>query len=131
MCRRIFLYNFSRESLLLINIKTIFLLQNRSSNLLRFKDTIPSELGFHVIYKFLCNICKITYYSGIECHIKVRSGERLKFSPLIGKEPIIIRGQQLKITFFVATCKQSTMIFQFLVTKPIDFKDLNVLTTII
>ena len=55
------------------------------SNLFRFKDSIPKELRSHIVYKFLCSNCNITYYGETERHLNVRSGEHLSLSALTGK----------------------------------------------
>ena len=74
-----------RNSLPQCNIKIIFKSTNRLSNLFRFKDVIPKELQSHLVYKFSCGNCNVTYYGKTERHIKVRSGEHLGVSPLTGK----------------------------------------------
>ena len=51
----------------------------------RFKDSIPKELRSHIVYKFLCSNCNITYYGETERHLNVRSGEHLSLSALTGK----------------------------------------------
>ena len=67
------------------NIKVIFQSKNRLSILFRFKDSIPKELRSHIVYKFLCSNCKITYYGETERHLNARSGEHLSLSALTGK----------------------------------------------
>ena len=39
----------------------------------------------HIVYKFLCNNCNITYYGETERHLNVRSGEHLSLSAFTGK----------------------------------------------
>ena len=79
------LYNCFNKTLPLCNIKIIFQSKNRLSNLFRFKGSIPNELRCHIVYKFLCSNCNITYYGENECHLDVRSGEHLSLSALTGK----------------------------------------------
>ena len=79
------LYIFFNKKLPQCNIKVIFQSKNRLSNLFRFKDSIPKELRSHIVYKFLCSNCNITYYGETERHLNVRSGEHLSLSALIGK----------------------------------------------
>ena len=79
------LYNCFNKTLPQCNIKVIFQSKNRLSNLFRFKDSIPKELRFHIVYKFLCSNCNITYYDETERHLNVRSGEHLSLSTLTGK----------------------------------------------
>ena len=79
------LYNCFNKTLPQCNIRVIFQSKNRLSNLFRFKDSIPKELCSHIVYKFLCSNCNITYYGETERHLNVRSGEHLSLSALTGK----------------------------------------------
>ena len=79
------LYNCFNQTLSQCNIKVIFQSQNRLSNLFRFKDSIPKELRSHIVYRFLCSNCNITYYGETERHLNVRSGEHSSLSALTGK----------------------------------------------
>ena len=67
------------------NIKVIFKSENCLSNLFQFKDSIPKELRCHIVYKFLCSNCNITYYGETERHLNVRSREHFSLSALTGK----------------------------------------------
>ena len=67
------------------NIKVIPKLTNRLSSLFSFKDVIRKELQSHIIYKFSCSNCNITYYGKTERHLNVRPGEHLSISHLTGK----------------------------------------------
>ena len=78
------LYNCFNKTLPQCNIKVIIQSKNRLSNLIRFKDSIPKELCSHIVYKFLCINCNITYYGETERHLNVTSGEHLSLSALTG-----------------------------------------------
>ena len=78
-------YNCFNKTLSQCNIKVIFQSNIRLSNLFRFKDSIPKELRSHIVYKFLCSNCNITYYGETERPLNVRSGEHLSLSALTGK----------------------------------------------
>ena len=78
------LYKSVSKSLPQCNIKVTFQSKNCLNNLFKFKDSIPLYLCFHLIYKFQCSNCNITYYSETERHLKVRSGEHIITSPLTG-----------------------------------------------
>ena len=67
------------------NLNVIFQSKNRLSSFFKFKDSIPLYLHFHLIYKFQCSNCNITYYGKTAHHLKVRSGEDISKSPLMGK----------------------------------------------
>ena len=79
------LYNCFNKALPQCNIKVIFQSKNCSSNLFRFKDSIPKEFRSQIVYRFLCSNCNITYYGENEHHLNVRSGEHLSLSALTGK----------------------------------------------
>ena len=65
-------------------------------------DSIPLYLRSHLIYKFQCSNCNITYYGETERHLKFRAGEHISTSPLTGK---ITKNLPLKITAFCqVTC---------------------------
>ena len=48
-------------------------------------DSILLYLRSHLIYKFQCHNCNITYHSKTERHLKVRAGEHISTSVLTGK----------------------------------------------
>ena len=77
-------YNCFNKTLPQCNIKVIFQSKNRLSNLFRFKDCIPKELCSHIVYKFLCSNCNITYYGETKHNLNVRSAEHLSLSALTG-----------------------------------------------
>ena len=79
------LYKCFNKTLPWCNIKVIFQSKNHLSNPFRFKDSIPKGLGSHLVYKFLCNNCNITYYGETEHHLSVRSQEHLSLTALIRK----------------------------------------------
>ena len=99
------LYDFFSKSLPQCNIKIIFQYKNRLSSFFKFKDSIPLHLCSHLIYKFQCSNCNITYYSETERHLKVRAGEHISTSPLTGKRVNNNKNLPLKITaFYQITC---------------------------
>ena len=99
------LYKSVSKSLPQCNIKVIFQSKNRLSSFFKFKDSIPLYLRSHLIYKFQCSNCNITYYGETEFHLKVRAGERLRTSPLTGKRVNKTKNLLLKITAFCqVTC---------------------------
>ena len=79
------LYNCFIKTLPQCSIKVVFQSKNRLAHLFRFKDSIPKELCSHIVYKFLCSNCNITYYGKTERHLNVTSGEHLSLSTLTGK----------------------------------------------
>ena len=79
------LYKWVSNSLLQCNIKYIFQSKNSSSIVFKLKYSIPLYLRSHLIYKFQCSNCNVTYYGETERHLKVRAGEPISTSPLTGK----------------------------------------------
>ena len=79
------LYKSVSKSLPQCNIKVIFQSKNRLSSFFKFKDSIPLHLRSHLIYKFQCSNCNITYSGETERHLKVRAGEHISTPPLMGK----------------------------------------------
>ena len=79
------LYNYFNKTLPQCNIKVFLQSKKFLRKLFRFKDSIPKELRSHIVYKFLCSNCSITYYGQTERHLNVRSGEHLSLSSLTGK----------------------------------------------
>ena len=79
------LYKLVMKSLPQCNIKVIFKSKNRLSSFFKFKDSILLHLRSHLIYKFQCSNCNVTYYGETECHLQVRASEHISTSPLTGK----------------------------------------------
>ena len=46
---------------------------------------ISLSVSTHFIYKFQCSNCNITYYGETERHLKVRAGEHITTSKLMGR----------------------------------------------
>ena len=74
-----------KNSLLQCNSKIILKSTNRLSALFRFKDVIPKELQSHLVCRFSCGNCNITYYGKTEGHLNVRSSEHIGMSHLTEK----------------------------------------------
>ena len=79
------LYKSVSKSLPQCNIKVIFQSNNWLSSFFKFRYSISLDLHSHLIYKFQCSNCNITYYGETERHLKVRAGEHISTSPLTGK----------------------------------------------
>ena len=50
------------------------------------KDHLPFNLVSGVGYKYMCGRCNSVYYGEMDKHLKVRSGEHIRISPLTFKE---------------------------------------------
>ena len=75
----------SKNSLPQCNIKIILTSTNRLFSLFRFKYFTPKELQSHLVQKFSCGNCNVTYYSKTDHHLNVRSSEHIGMSHLTGK----------------------------------------------
>ena len=64
----------------------MFKCQNKLANVFRFKDRIPKELTFGVVYKFQCGLCNESYYDECVRHLNVRIGQHIGISPLTRKK---------------------------------------------
>ena len=51
-----------------------------------FKDQIPKNLTFGVVYKFQCELCNESYYRECMRHLNVRIGEHIGILSLIRKQ---------------------------------------------
>ena len=60
-------------------------LQRRLSNVFLFKDHLHFDLVSRLVYKCTCDRYNSTYYSEMDRHLKVRSGEHIRISPLTFK----------------------------------------------
>ena len=65
--------------------KSYFSVQKWLSSFFWFKNYILLHLHSHLIYKFCCSNCNITYYGETEHHLKVRAGEHISAPPLTRK----------------------------------------------
>ena len=67
-------------------LEIVFNFQLRHSNSFRYKDPIPKDLIFGVVYKFHSGLCNESYYSEIIRHLDARSGKHIGMSPVTGKK---------------------------------------------
>ena len=56
-----------------------------TSNLFNFKDVANTRLCSHVVCKFMCSSCYITFGGQTQRNFFVRAPEHLRISPLMGK----------------------------------------------
>ena len=76
------LYKSVSNSLPQCNIKVIFESKNRLISFFKSEDSILLHLPSHLIYKFQCSNCNITYYGETDRHLEVKAGEHINTSPL-------------------------------------------------
>ena len=64
----------------------MFKSQSKLANAFRFKDRIPNELRFGVVYKFQCGLWKESYFGECVRHLHVKIGQHIGLSPLTRKK---------------------------------------------
>ena len=62
-------------------LQFVFKSQNKLAKAFNFKDRIPKELTYGVIYKFQCGLCNESYYGKCVRYLNVRIGEHIGISP--------------------------------------------------
>ena len=67
-------------------LEIVFKCQTRFSNSFRYKDLIPKDLIFGVVYKFQCGLCNESYYGESIRNLDIRSGKHIGVSPITGKK---------------------------------------------
>ena len=63
-------------------LQIVFKSQRNLTNVFRFKDHLPFNLVFGVVYKCTCEKCNLSYYNETDRHLKVKSGEHTGISSL-------------------------------------------------
>ena len=64
----------------------VFKSQNKLTNASRFKDRIPNELTFGVVYKFQYGLWEESYFAECVRHLNVKIGQHIGLSPLTRKK---------------------------------------------
>ena len=67
-------------------LQVVFKSQNKLARAFRFKDRIPKELTFGVVYKFQCGLCNEFYYGECVRLFNVRIGEHIGIASLTKKK---------------------------------------------
>ena len=60
-----------------VNIKLVFT-SFKIKNYFSYKDPIPNDLKYFLVYKFTCASCSSSYIGETCCHFKTRIGENIK-----------------------------------------------------
>ena len=66
-------------------INFVYRTQRKLSNLLKFKDVVPSDYDSHIIYKFKCPGCNAGYIGETRTYHIVRNSQHLGISEFTGK----------------------------------------------
>ena len=74
-----------KDSLPYCNISVVFTSNNRLRKGFSFKDKIPKCLKSHLIYKFQCGNCDVSYVGKTFRHFQIRFSEHLGISKLTNK----------------------------------------------
>ena len=84
---------------------------------MKIKNLLPKELQSHIVHKFSCGNCNVTYYDKTECHLNVRSSEHIGISHLTGKrveckpstvsDPLLLRNHDSDFNGFTILCRDN------------------------
>ena len=77
--------NLNKNYLPACTLRTAFQSKTRLSSLYNFEYSIHKHLCSHIVYKFLCSSCNVTYYGQTERHRFVRFSQYLGLTALTGK----------------------------------------------
>ena len=64
-----------KNTLICCKLQVILKNERKLFNMFRFKDRIPYNLVWGVVYEYMCGRCNSSYNGETEGHLKVRSGE--------------------------------------------------------
>ena len=67
------------------SLKIVYQSRSRISNLFNFKDAVNTKWNSHIVYKFMCSCCNVTYCGQTQRHFFVRASEHLLITPVTGK----------------------------------------------
>ena len=67
-------------------MQIVFKNKTRLGNNFHFKDRIPKDFTFKVVYKFQCGLWNESYYGGCVRHLTVRIGEHIGIPPFTKKQ---------------------------------------------
>ena len=85
-------------------LQIVFRSKTRLGNKFRFKDRIPKDLTFDVVYKFQCGLCSESYYGKYVRNLKVRIGEHIGTSSLTKKQ---VKPKNSSLANYLLVCNHS------------------------
>ena len=78
--------------------------KTRLGNNFQFKDQIPKNLTFGVVYKFQRGLCNESYYDECVRQVNVRIGEHIGTSPLTRKQ---VKPKNSSVAYHLLLCNHS------------------------
>ena len=78
--------------------------KTRLGNNFQFKDQIPKNLTFGVVYKFQRGLCNESYYDECVRQVNVRIGEHIGTSPLTRKQ---VKPKNSPVAYHLLLCNHS------------------------
>ena len=96
-----------------IKVNIIFSSKFRISNMISFKDRIPTFLNSLVIYKFKCGHCNASYIGQTKRHLQVRSYEHLGYSIATNKKLKWNKSKSTAVLEHCVECSHSNDISNF------------------
>ena len=70
--------NFPKSFVRKILTLSYFLIHSKIKNYFSYKDPIPNDLKYFLVYKFTCASCSSSYIGETCCHFKTRIEEHIK-----------------------------------------------------
>ena len=67
------------------SLKVVCHSKSKTFNFLNVKDVVNTKASSHIVYKFMCSCCNVTYYGQTQRHFFARAYELLAITPLTGK----------------------------------------------
>ena len=68
-----------------MQLKVTFQSPCKLNSLFRYKDSLQKEIRSYIVYRYMCNNCKVTYYGKAYRHFLTRAAEHMGISNLTGK----------------------------------------------
>ena len=79
------LVNSIESNLNFCKLKVIFQSPCQLNSLFRYKDSLQKKNRSDIVYRYMCNNCKVTYYGKTCHHLFTRAAEHMGISNLTGK----------------------------------------------
>ena len=77
-------------------LQIVFKSQMKLANFFRFKDHLPFDIVFGVVYKYTCVGCNCSYYGETDRRLKVMSGEHIAIPLLIFRKAKLLKESAIR-----------------------------------
>ena len=97
-------------------LKIIFRSKCRLNTLFRFKDPLEKNIRLGIIYHYMFNNCKVTYYGKTFYHFYIRAVEHMGISHLTGKNLKNVKESAISDHLLQCNCTMKVDDFSILAT---------------